>query len=244
MTQAVEGAPASSARAGGPVRCVVLDIDDTLYRERCYIGSGFVAVENALGIRGLAAASWSAFLAGHRGDIFNRALHVLDERADPGLIETMVILYREHAPAISLLPDVNRWLRESAHRYRLAYISDGPVNSQCAKVAALGLPARIGHIVLTDGYGPGFGKPHPRAFTEVAAASGYPAIEHVYVADNPLKDFIAPYALGWHTVRIRRPHSLHEACDTPDYVDAEISDFDLLDAVLLRWGAAGTTGQR
>jgi putative hydrolase of the HAD superfamily len=244
MTQAVVYIPDPRARAGGPVGCVVLDIDDTLYRERCYIGSGFVAVENALGIRGLAAASWSLFLAGHRGDIFNRALDALGEQANPRLIEAMVALYREHAPAISLLPDVVRWLRQSAHSFRLACISDGPVISQRAKVTALGLPAMIGHIVLTDGYGPGFAKPHPRAYIDVAAASGYPATGYVYVADNPLKDFIAPHALGWRTVRIRRPLSLHEARDTPDYVDAEITDFDALDAVLARLGAANTTGQR
>ena len=33
----------------------------------------------------------------------------------------------------------------------------------------------------------------------------------VYVADNPRKDFIAPRALGWRTVRIRRRGGEHVA---------------------------------
>ena len=50
------------------------------------------------------------------------------------------------------------------------------------------------------------------------------AAECVYVADNPTKDFAAPRALGWHTVRIRRPGGLHAGlAHSPHEVDHEIT---------------------
>ena len=55
-------------------------------------------------------------------------------------------------------------------------------------------------IVLTDRWGPGFSKPHERAFLEVQVTLGCAASECVYVGSNPAKDFTAPRALSWQTL--------------------------------------------
>ena len=47
-------------------------------------------------------------------------------------------------------------------------------------------------------------------------------------ADNPNKDFAGPKSLGWATVRIRRPESLHAAVPNGDLVDLEIASLDEL----------------
>ena len=50
--------------------CVVFDIDDTLYLERDYVGSGFAAVgawiEANLGFRSFSDRCWIAFRSGRR----------------------------------------------------------------------------------------------------------------------------------------------------------------------------------
>lgn len=60
------------------VHCVVFDIDDTLYLERDYVRSGFLAVEGIVAerfaARGFADQAWAAFERGVRGTIFNECL--------------------------------------------------------------------------------------------------------------------------------------------------------------------------
>ena len=92
-------------------------------------------------------------------------------------------------------------LRNAA--YRLAVISDGPLQSQRAKVDALGLESLVDRILLTDAWGPDFWKPHQRAFKLIEAEWNCSPSELAYVGDNPTKDFAAPNSRGWLTIRLR-----------------------------------------
>lgn len=215
------------------VRFVVLDVDDTLYLERDYVHSGFRAVEASAGIPGFAAAAWALFEEGVRGDTFDRALATVGPPHDQVPVAELVGSYRRHAPAIDLATDA-RLLLDRLHRAAvpLAGVTDGPLESQQAKVAALRLADWSVRVIFTAAYGPGFAKPHPRAFAELAEQSGLAPQEHLYVADNPRKDFEGPQGLGWSTVRVRRPGSLHEQLETPESVDAEVRDLNGL-AILL-----------
>ncbi|GAB1694354.1 HAD family hydrolase [Krasilnikovia sp. M28-CT-15] len=197
-----------------PTWTVVLDVDDTLYLERDYVASGFTALEpvvrDTFGRDGFAASAWRLFVSGHRGNIFDLALTDLDVSYTPGQMAQLVSAYRCHSPRISLLPDSREALDHlRRHGARIAVITDGPEASQSAKVAALGLRDHTDVVILTDTYGPGFGKPHPRSYLDVVARTR--TDRYVYAADNPRKDFAAPAALDWTTVRIRRPGGLHEA---------------------------------
>ena len=96
--------------------------------------------------------------------------------------------------------------------------------SQRAKAEALGLDRWIETMVFTAELGPEFGKPHPRAFELVQERTGVPGSRCIYVADNPAKDFDAPHALGWRTVRIRRPAALHSEVESNERVDLEVTD--------------------
>jgi len=80
---------------------------------------------------------------------------------------------------------------------------------QNAKIDALGIRSLFDLILLTDAWGREFWKPHPRAFQAAVAHFGLEPGAFVYVSDNPAKDFLAPNALGWHTVRIRRPGGVY-----------------------------------
>lgn len=219
------------------VRGVVFDVDDTLYLERDYVRSGFRAVDrwvrDNLGFDGFFQTAWRLFEGGHRGKIFDEALAAIACVADATTIAAMVTTYREHKPVINLLPDARRCLdRLQGHRMAMSVLSDGPLNSQEAKVLALRLRAWCDPVILTARYGAGYGKPHTRGFGEIARRLCLSGGELVYVADNPAKDFDGPRRLGWSTVRVRRERSLHAHESNRVPVSAEVFSLDSLSEML------------
>jgi putative hydrolase of the HAD superfamily len=220
-------------------RLVAFDIDDTLYLERDYVRSGFAAVgewaRRELGVQDLGDRAWAAFEAGVRGRIFDEVLDACGAPDDASVVPRLVDVYRSHAPAIELLDDVRTWLAAPPTGVALAVVTDGPLASQRAKAAALGLASWAHPIVFTEALGPGRGKPHPAAFERVEATTGLAAAACAYVADNPAKDFAGPRRRGWRTVRVRRTGSLHAGTGSGDDVDAEIAGFEALDDALDGW---------
>ena len=104
-------------------------------------------------------------------------------------------------------------------------ITDGPLGTQQAKVRALGLEDRLGCIIYTDALGPGRKKPHPQAYELQETWAQPSGLQMVYIADNPLKDFVTPRGRGWLTVKLARPERVHrvEAPDAAHQAHAEIT---------------------
>ena len=219
----------------GHVRCVVFDVDDTLYLERDYVYSGFRALEvwadTHLGTAGFAAQCWHLFEQGFRGDIFDRVLTNSRVGASAHVIDELVRRYRSHRPDIALLADARRCLDGLAGSVRLAAITDGPCESQQSKAQALGLSKWLDPILMTSELGPAFQKPSAAAFAQLSASLGCAGGACVYVADNPAKDFLAPASLSWHTVRVRRPGGQHYRA--PSGADVELETDDLGDLLFL-----------
>lgn len=212
---------------------LILDLDDTLYLERDYVRSGFAAVgkhvEQQFGIADFGERCWALFENGVRGRTFDQV------RGETGLgdsVDTaaLVDVYRGHSPSIRLTPDVEDFLERWPPDRPLGLISDGPVASQSAKIAALELHRRLDPIILSDSFGIEFRKPHDRPFLEVERTLGLPPHDLTYIADNPAKDFETPRRRGWHTIRIRRPLGEHSSRENPagGEADAEITSFDEL----------------
>jgi len=208
-------------------RCVVFDLDDTLYLERDYVRSGLAAVgeyvRDTFDLQGFQDLAWEAFKSGARGDIFDQALARSGLERTDELIRDLVRQYRTHPPRIALQADAEVCLTKLQGDFKLGLVSDGPIESQRAKIEALGLDAWIQESVLTAELGPEFAKPHPRAFREIEQTFGIGGSECMYVADNPAKDFDGPKSLGWRTVRIRRPGGLYSIEDSGQNVDSEFS---------------------
>jgi putative hydrolase of the HAD superfamily len=220
------------------MNCVVFDIDDTLYLERDYVRSGFRAVgdwvRETLGVSSFFDEAWRCFEGGRRGDIFNAALETLGVPPTEELIGKLLSVYRGHDPAISLLPDSEKCLRSIAGKAFIGVISDGAVQGQQRKVVQLGLAAHCNHIILTESIGVEFSKPHPRAFMDMQQVAKCAPDRCVYIADNPVKDFIAPNRLGWRTIRVRRPGGLHCGmnCSEESQPSLEIQDLSEFPALL------------
>ncbi len=215
---------------------IVFDLDDTLYLEREFAFSGYRFLDGWVkereSLEGFGNACRVLFEEGERRQIFNRALERLGHCGDSHLIADLVAAYRGHPPQISLAPDAARFLER--HRGPFGLITDGPAETQNAKIVALGLDRWIENIRKTGDWPQGYGKPHPRAYEEMEglAADGGPM---VYVADNPAKDFVTPKARGWITVQIRRAGAVHppHAKDDAHAAHVEITSLDELDGALM-----------
>jgi putative hydrolase of the HAD superfamily len=200
----------------GIFQLVAFDLDDTLYPEREFVRSGFMAVARRLADLGVIDAesffntAAGLFAAGARGTIFNLALERLAVVFPAARIEELVRVYREHPPQIRPFAGSPKLLKLlKAKGVILALISDGPWETQQNKLRALGLEPYFDHLVFTGAHGADWGKPSPRAFLEVMEVSGVPAAACVYVADNPKKDFAGPNRLGWQTIRVREKMGLY-----------------------------------
>ncbi|MBV8185741.1 MAG: HAD family hydrolase [Alphaproteobacteria bacterium] len=217
-------------------RVVVLDIDDTLFLERDYVRSGFAAVDAEVakehGLKGFSECAWRLFCAGVRGRIFDEALKVLGVELQSAALADLVAVYRSHLPRIELTCDSLRFLNAVRRQgLPLAVVSDGFYVAQKAKVSALGLETFISPIVLTDAFGRDGWKPSDRGYLEVFGRFGGSHKDYIYIGDNPNKDFVAPNALGWRTIRIRRPlgeHALTSASGEDQAAQHEIASFDEL----------------
>lgn len=206
------------------VRGVVFDMDDTLYAEVEFVRGGFAAVAAEAGDRfSVDAPSFEAALerelervyagTARSGHIFDR---VLEEHGVPVDLETiawLVSIYRGHRPELRPFDDVLPTLETLSGRVRIGLITDGPGVVQRAKFAALGLAPLFDATLFTDDLGQDHWKPSEHAYETMEHALGLEGSQLVYVADNPVKDFVGARARGWRTLRIRRPGGLHSRAE-------------------------------
>jgi putative hydrolase of the HAD superfamily len=84
-------------------------------------------------------------------------------------------------------------------------------------VRALGIEDYFEQIVYTEQLGREFWKPSPVGFEKLIEELGGKSENMAYIGDNEAKDFIAPNALGFVTIRITRTHGIHtEPAAGPD----------------------------
>jgi putative hydrolase of the HAD superfamily len=208
-----------------PIHTIVFDLDDTLYLERDFVLSGFAAVDRWLaserGIAGFGERAGRLFGEGARGRIFDTVLGELGLDAAPAEVERLVAIYREHAPTLTLLPDSEAALAWATPVFQLGLITDGYAAVQRRKIRALDLEPRIACRIVTDDWGRECWKPSPEPYRRVMAHFPGPAAGYVYLGDNPRKDFLAARALGWRTIRVRRPGGEHTAYLATAEEDAE-----------------------
>ncbi len=205
----------------GHERAIIFDLDDTLYPEREYAFSGFDAVADAFGEQlsapfDLAARMRELFDTADRHRVFNVIIKQCVASDHGALLERMIEAFRNHQPRIQLHADADAALTRLRAQYKLGIITDGYAVTQNAKLDALGVRERVDTVIVTDAWGRAFWKPHPRAFEEMSVRLGVDPEHCTYVADNPAKDFVAPNALGWHSVLIARADAVHIANPVAD----------------------------
>lgn len=190
------------------IRAVVFDLDDTLFPEKQFVMSGFRAVDQYVkvqfGVGGFFEQAECIFSLGNRGTVFNLALEHLGIDPKPSVITALLNVYREHRPQIELYEDARWAITFFGQSWKTGIITDGFLVTQRNKVCALGIESQFGIVLYTDAYGREGWKPSLISYQEMMKALRCSGNECVYIADNPVKDFVAARKLGWKTVRICR----------------------------------------
>ncbi len=206
------------------ITTVVFDLDDTLYDELDYCRSGFKAVAESLSNlvdvlspEDIFDSLWQQFTAGNHTKTFNTALDDLGISYDDEIIQKMIETYRNHSPKISLPTDSEKVLQQLSGKYTLALLTDGFLPAQQLKVQALKIEKYFKLIIYTEQLGRQYWKPSPVGFEKLMRTLNVKPQAIAYVADNQMKDFIAPNKLGFLTIQITRPARIHTSTsEAPD----------------------------
>lgn len=178
------------------IQLVLFDLDDTLYSEKDYVKSGFMAVApekfNEL---------WKAFCDGKK--TFDE---VMSEKKDEALK-----MYREHLPNINLYSGVREMLTDFKNSgFKLGLITDGRPIGQRQKIKALNIESLFDKIIITDELGGvEFRKPNSKAFAIMKDTFKTDYSKMVYIGDNINKDFIAPDKLGMKSIYFNNGDGLY-----------------------------------
>jgi len=179
--------------------CLVLDLDDTLYREYDYQTSGLKYVEGQ--VRELYGVNLRGKLLELRDqgvhDIFLELTYLLNIPAS--IKDSFLMMYRYHKPDIALTLEVDGFIESALHNFgKVVILTDGRSVSQRLKLGSLDLlkiPVFISEEWNSE-------KPDNKRF--VAIMEKYTNCSNFcYVADNPSKDFIAPNTLDWTSICLK-----------------------------------------
>ena len=171
------------------------DLDDTLYSEDDYSQSGVAQLPKSLHGSLIWILLNSCCLFVKRREIFggvpaNCSLY-------RNLVRNLLWMYRLHQPQIDLgqeFMEVVAGISKEAQRFVI--LTDGR-STQRLKLDALNLlkyPSYISEEYHSN-------KPMIERFHMIM--TDFPAANYVYVADNPVKDFMGPNSLGWKTIGVR-----------------------------------------
>lgn len=223
---------------------IAFDLDDTLYKERDFVISGYRAVAHDL------AAIDSAFNFDEMVHVMTTApvnpfdslaeyLHNRSIQQSIVLdydIPRMVATYRNHFPDIKADNSIATIRRLITDGYRIGLITDGRTSTQTNKIKALGLDRIIVPDNISISEAVGGEKYTPLPFERMMKLN--PDINSfVYVGDNPMKDFLWPNRLGWTTIQLiddgRNVHSQQVSLPSDDYRPKyRIKSLDELHALL------------
>lgn len=192
---------------------IVFDLDDTLYYEAEYVASARREIARRIARRYPDCDMTEEQMV----DIMNRypnhgpgAFDALEaalppEVANEANVAWMRRVYRSHRPDIKLKPEVEATLATLLSRgATLGLITDGRVETQSLKIAALGLDRFIdrARILVSEAIGAEKYSAKPFERMELLTPG---CTQRVYVGDNMAKDFLHPKAMGWSTVRLAHP---------------------------------------
>ena len=220
-----------------PLAAVVFDVDDTLYPEVEFVRGGLDAAARALGVPEAGAAFLEVLQREGPFRLFDQGLDRLGIERTPERIASMVKAFRAHEAPLRPFAGVRPMLaRLRAAGVRLALVTDGYLDVQSHKVAALRLEPAVDLVVFTaDVDGRRMPKPDVGAFRHVEERLGLRGDLIAMVGDRPDKDFPGPDVLGWRTLRARHPGCFHRDAPDPRSDRPEARSIRSMERQLMAW---------
>jgi putative hydrolase of the HAD superfamily len=238
------------------IQVVLFDLDDTLFQHREAVGDAVLAtlatLERTTGAtdaeeqarwRDLEEHHYMRYLDGELDYQGQRRARVraflepygtrLDDPAADAWFEAWVAHYRSsfrlHEDAVPCLDALER----AVPGVRFGVITNGDLAFQTAKLDALGIAARMDHVVTSGELG--VAKPDRRIFAEAVGRFGVRPSEAAYVGDRLRTDAIGAAAAGLQGIwldRTRHPAPPAEAAEARSLGVAVLHGLDGLPAVL------------
>jgi putative hydrolase of the HAD superfamily len=209
------------------IQALIFDLDDTLYREKDFLESGYRAVARHIADNYGCDFEFTVAIMMEtlNADGRRAVLEVLQKRIlDASVpLDALVGIYRRHTPQIQLYPGYLELLQELASSYRMGIITDGLPEVQDRKVQALGLKGIMDKIIYTWEYGIEKGKPHPLSFSMMLDFLEAKPETALFIGDNPEKDCRGAHRAGMRCAQIQHPVQVtcaNNAADreSPEYV--------------------------
>ncbi|MEM0514214.1 HAD family hydrolase [Pseudoalteromonas sp. YIC-827] len=177
---------------------VVFDLDDTLYNEVDFQVDAFFHIADTVNRLFNIEIDKKEVMdeIANKRDVIGYFCHYLPKSTS--IRDTLLWLYRNHQPDIKL-SQTNKLLlgRLEETSAGIEILTDGRSFTQRAKLKSLGLE-RFGCLISEE-----WGGSKPNKARYQAVEDKYQASAYFYIGDNPEKDFIAPNAMGWHTVGLK-----------------------------------------
>ena len=184
---------------------VLLDLDDTLYRETDYISSvvkEFCKI-NLIDLK-IANKALHEFERESHLDILDFFLRRF-ERMDKFHKDQIFDIYCNSKVKINLYNGVLDFLKNQIPpNIHLAILTNGVIQVQKNKVKLLGLDESVKKIFYARDSGSKFEKPHPISYQTVLNYFNIPAKNSVMVGDNLKNDFLGARNLGIEAILVEK----------------------------------------
>ncbi len=206
------------------IRALLFDLDDTLYRERDFVASGYRAVAEHICVQSKRPFRkvYGLMMETLAREGKSRVMEAVLDRfpIPPTPVEKLVEIYRRHTPEIQLFPGYEALLREFRKRYRLGIITDGAPEVQQRKCRALGLEDVMDRILFTWQHGIDRQKPHPYPFLMMLSCLNVQPSETLFIGDSIEKDCCGARGVEIRSVLVQeRPSAQGAETGTPaDFV--------------------------
>jgi putative hydrolase of the HAD superfamily len=211
-------------------RALVLDLDETLYRERRFALSGFSAVaatvarQDGVPVHQAFARLASALRSGRRACAFQELAEFFG--LPRSRVADWIEVYRTHRPRLRLPEESRGVLTTMRERWRVGVLTNGLPAVQARKIEALGLGPLLDTIVFAEEFDGG--KPNPAGFLEVLRRLGCEADDSVYAGDDLVKDIDGARRVGFRTVLIARHDVGDRPAVTPDATVRTLAELPLV----------------
>ena len=180
------------------MKVIAFDLDDTLYKEVDFLRSAYREISTYLSYNFGIEDTFDLMI-----QFYDNGKNVFEEIKNRYCLtvsrDTLLEIYRNHFPDISLNVDISQTLESLRERFcQIALITDGRTITQKNKIKALGLQKYLNEslVIISEE----FGSEKPANKNYLYIQNSFPNADFFYVGDNLKKDFITANFLGWTTI--------------------------------------------
>jgi putative hydrolase of the HAD superfamily len=219
------------------IKLIIFDLDDTLFRERDFVISGFRAVTEYVGRKYKTNKFFyqnliNIFDEQGRGKVFDAVLNKYGI-IGKNIVNELVEVYRNHNPKIKLWAGGKKVLSFLSKKYILVLMTDGAEKTQKNKVKFLKIENFFKKIVYTDSYGAT--KPDTLLYIRILNKFKIKPQEVLAIGDNPEKDFIGAKSLGIKTARILKGEKKYQKIKRKYNADFNIKKLEDIIKILQKY---------